>query len=130
MRLDIVAVFLFLFLIVLPIFGLYLHFMNLIFKHEMTKDAIRIQFMGFIPIRKVALKDIESIEVVNLQELPDPTVLFYAEKWPGKASEKEGILIKKRTGISRVLIMTPKKPREFVQAVNKLRGDKAAVKMT
>lgn len=90
MRSDVVVVFLFLFLLVIPTVGFYLYFMNLIFQHELTNDAIRVRLMGLFTLRKVALKDIESVEIVDLLNLPDPTVMFYAERWPGNAAGREG----------------------------------------
>lgn len=123
MTADAIVGFLFLFLLVFPAFGFYLYFMSTIYHHEVSKDAIRIRFMGFMTLRKVELTDIEAIEVVNTLELPDPTIMFYAEKWPGKHG-KEGVLIHKRTGLSRVLLMSPENPREFVESVNKIREAK------
>lgn len=127
MTIDAVFGFLFLFLLVLPAFGFSLYFMGTIFHHKIDNDAIRIRFMGLITLRKVDLNDIESIEVVNALELPDPTIMFYAEKWPGKFG-KEGVLIHKRSGLSRVLLMSPENPREFVESVNRLREEIKQVK--
>lgn len=120
MTTDAVFGFLFLLLLVLPAFGFYLYFMSAIYHHELSGNAIRVRFLGFITLRKVDLKDIESIEVVNTLELPDPTIMFHAEKWPGKLG-KEGVLIHKRSGLSRVLLMSPENPREFVESVSRMR---------
>jgi hypothetical protein len=128
MRTDEIIVILFGILMVLPFFGLYLFFMHRVYVHEITEEAIRVRLFGLLTLRKVLLKDIESIEVVQTQELPDPTVMFHAEKWPGKPFAKEGILLRKRTGVSRVLLMSPEKPREFVEAVNKFRSEKGNTK--
>jgi len=98
--------------------------MHSVYAHELTEEGIRVRLFGLVTLRRVLLQDIESIAVVQNLELPDPTVFFYAEKWPGKPFAKEGILVRKRTGVSRVLLMSPENPREFVEAVNKLRGDK------
>lgn len=73
-------------------------------------------------LRKVGLGEIETIEVVNTLKLPDPTILFYAEKWPGKFG-KEGVLVKKKSGLSRVLLMSPENPGEFVEHVNRFRKE-------
>ncbi len=129
MRADVVVVYLFLFLLVIPAIGFYLYFMNLIFQHELTNDAIRIRLMGLVTLREIALKDIASIEVVSLLNPPDPTVMFYAERWPGKAVGKEGVLIRKRSGMSRVVLMTPESPHEFVQAVHRVQTEKRAREM-
>ena len=121
MRTDEVIVVLFGILVILPLFGLYFFFMHRVYVHEVTEEAIRVRLFGLITLRKVLLKDIEAIEVVRRLELPDPTVLFHAEQWPGKPFAKEGILVRKRTGVTRALLMSPDNPEDFVQLVNKFR---------
>ena len=117
---DVVVVYIVLIFLVLPAFGFYLYFMSIIYHHEVTQDAIRIRFLGFMTLRKVGLSEIESIEVVDTLKLRDPTIFFYAEKWPGKFG-KEGVLIKKKSGLSRVLLISPENPGEFVEHVNRFR---------
>ncbi|ULA63921.1 MAG: hypothetical protein LZF86_110621 [Nitrospira sp.] len=122
MRGDEVIVVLFGIFVVLPLFGFYFFFMHRVYVHEVTKDVIRVRLFGLVTLRKVLLKEIESIEVVRRLELPDPTVLFHAEQWPGRPFAKEGILVRKRTGISRTLLMSPDNPNNFVLQVNKFRN--------
>ncbi|SPP63195.1 hypothetical protein [Nitrospira lenta] len=119
MRTDEIIVVLFGLLVILPLFGFYLHYMNRVYVHDVSGDAIRVRLFGLVTLRKVSLKDIETIEVVRRLELPDPTVMFHAEQWPGKPFAEEGILVRKRTGISRTLLMSPDNPRSFVELVNR-----------
>jgi len=121
MKMDEVIVILFGLLLVLPLFVLYLLYMNRVYMHEVTPDAIRVRLLGFMTLRKVPLAEIDSIELVATNNLPDPTVVFYAEKWPGKPFAKEGVIVKKRSGLSKVLLMSPDKPAEFIEKVNSLR---------
>lgn len=121
MRTDEIIVIAFGTLVVLPLFVFYLLHMNRIFVHEVTPTAIRVRLLGFVTLRKVPLTDIESIDLVNTTDLPDPTVMFYAEKWPGKPFAKEGVIVKKRTGLSRTLLMSPDRPAEFIEKVSRAR---------
>lgn len=107
--------------VVLPLFLCYLYSLRFIFQYRVEGDAIRIKLFGLITIRRILLNDIKAIEIApcwSFRSLP----FIYAEMWPSWVFTKTGVLVRKRTGLSRVLILTPENPFEFIASVNRLRS--------
>ena len=128
MRIDEVIVVLFFVLVVLPLFFAYLYSLRFVFKYEVDQYFFRVKLFGIITLRRVSLGDIETINIVEGWKWPDPSAFFFAERWPNQVFTKRGVLIKKRTGLSRFLFLSPENPEEFILKINTLRSIERQVK--
>jgi len=107
--------------VVLPLFLGYLYSLRFIFQYRVEGDSIRIKLFGLITIRRILLNDIKEIEIVPCWSFPS-LPFTYAEMWPSWVFTKTGVLVRKRTGLSRVLILTPENPLEFIATVKRLQS--------
>ena len=103
-----------------------LYSLRYIFRYQLRNGMLRIKMFGFLTIRRVKLNDIEETRVVPIW-LPARGFQFpqlLAEAWPSWVFTRRGVLIRKRTGISRRLLLTPEKPDDFAAELLRHQGSK------
>lgn len=106
----------------------YLYSLRYVFQYEVEKDALRIKLFGFIPVRRVRLDDVDEIALITWRETVPLSKGFrfpflIAERWPSYVFQKRGVYLRKKTGVIRFLILSPKDPQGFVR---KLRNSSAS----
>lgn len=107
--------------VVLFVLG-YLYAARYINQYEVGSRAIEIKLFGVAAVRRIQLQDIVEIQTISwTQTLPfakgfRPAFLV-AERWPSYIFSTRGVFIRKRSGISRFLVLSPQNPDEFVRKV-------------
>lgn len=106
--------------LVAGVFYLFRH----LFQYEILDHMVRIKLLGVITLRRIRLSDIEEVRLISwAQKLPFVSGFrveyLFAEHWPSYFFSRRLAFIKKRTGISRRLILFPKQPDKFVEEIRK-----------
>ena len=103
----------------LAIFMAWLYASQWIIRYQTTKEAVRIRLFGVIPLRRIKPDDIAEIRLISwtdtfpLSRNFQPEYLW-AERWPSHIFQKQFVFIRKKTGLSRVMILSPRDPQQFV----------------
>lgn len=94
-------------------------------QYVVDQDALRIQLFGILTVRRVSLNDIDDARIVAMftEMLPFSKgfrlAFLWAERWPSYMFQRRAVIIHKRTGISRLLVLTPKSPEQFVESLRR-----------
>lgn len=91
-------------------------------RYELENNSLKIRICGLITVRKIDLGQIEEIALVDWRQMTpfsrsfEPKLLF-SERWGGYRVG-HGVVLKKRSGIMRTIIISPKEPEKLVEAIN------------
>jgi hypothetical protein len=115
------GVFSLLFLWFVLMFGRPLVLVNYIIRYEVSNEAVLIKLFNLVTVRRIRLKDIENVSVIKTSPFPwgegyQLNFTFY-ERWGSILDEKK-VLIRKRRGLIRIILLTPPEPAEFVQQLS------------
>ncbi len=91
------------------------------FSHDyrLTDSSIEIVLFRQIPVRRISMRDIAEVRVVSWKEttpFSQPLSMYFAERW-GNRLWGPMVLIRKKKGLSRRLIITPKDPQAFIRLI-------------
>jgi len=105
-------------LTVLLVLG-YLYSLRYIFQYQVEGRFLRVKLFGVITLRRIHVDDIVEIQPVSLCPFGKNFRLasVWAEAWPSYVFTSTGVLIRKRSGISRRLVLTPKKPEDLIREI-------------
>lgn len=97
----------------------WLYSLRYIFQYKVENKTLRIKLFGVFTIRRIPLNEIEELKAVPvwLPSSRSPISAIFAEAWPSWVFTRTGVMIRKRTGISRRLILTPERPEEFIRQI-------------
>jgi len=95
-----------------------LYALRVIIQYRVTDDAIRIKLFGVFPVQSVQLKNVQEIRVVPVWTFGGGVLLNpFIERWPSWVFSREAILITRRRGLVRKILLSPRNPPEFLQEV-------------
>ena len=94
-----------------------LYALRVIIQYRVTDNAIRIKLFGVFPVQSVQLKNIEEIRVVPAWTFGGEVLNPFIERWPSWVFSREAILITRRRGLARKILLSPRNPSEFLQEV-------------
>lgn len=106
----------------------YLYSARHIVQYSIDRDTLRVKILGVLTVRSVPLGDIEEIYVISAwwDTLPFSRrfrlPFLFAERWPSYVFQRYGVFIRKRTGFSRYLILSPEDSKAFVLQVERRRA--------
>jgi tetratricopeptide (TPR) repeat protein len=86
---------------------------RLFFRYLIKKDALYYMFLWFIPLGKISFKNIEEIRLLN--RFAGLKYIIHWN-WRNRLIGKE-VLIRKKAGLIRTIILTPGKPAVFVEEI-------------
>ncbi len=94
----------------------YLYSLRYIIRYQVENHFLRVKLFGILTLRRIHLDDIVDIQPVSLWPFARGFRLasIWAEAWPSYVFTSTGVLIRKKSGISRRLILTPRNPDEFI----------------
>lgn len=109
-------------LIVCLLLAAYIYSLRYIFQYEVGPEVLQVKLCGVIPLRRVRLNAIEEVAVIAMADALPFSKRFrfgyiFAEHWPSHVPQKQAVFIRKRTGISRRLVLTPQNPQEFSEKI-------------
>lgn len=108
-----------------------LYLLRWVVRYEINGEAIRIKLLGIATIRQISIREIEAIMVVPLAD----SFLFrggiqkevlLGERWPSVWLVSKCVFIKKVSGLSRFIWLSPKNPEEFVETILHLKQSLAS----
>jgi hypothetical protein len=112
------------------LFGLYIYCLRFIFQFSIEGDKVIVSLFGVVPVRRVLIADIEKAEVISWKNLLPGYALkreyLFGERWPGYVTGR-GLAIKKRTGLSRFIVITPEDPERMLHVINEERRRTASL---
>lgn len=100
-------------------------------KYRIDDKAVRILFFGVLSMKSVALKDIREVKRLSPKELYCDTFvlrspeMFFAQRW-GNRFWGEGVLISKKAGLFKNVLLTPDDVGTFVQTIQERTGTSPA----
>jgi hypothetical protein len=96
-----------------------------IIQYDLGHEKLRIKLFGLLTVRKIRLADIAEVRLVSCQGAGSllagfrPQFLF-AERWPSYGLlGSGGVYIKKRAGLSRRIVLSPRNPEEFLREITR-----------
>jgi len=97
----------------------YLYALRYIVQYRSDNTYLRIKLFGVIPVRRIRIQDIVEIQPLSLSPFRRDfrAAPIWAETWPSYIFTRTGVMIRKRSGFSRRLILTPRDPDEFMRAL-------------
>lgn len=109
-------------LIVCLLLALYIYSFRRIFQYEIGPDSLQVKLFGVVPLRRVKLKDIDEVTIISSTDALPFSRKFrlgfiFAEHWPSYVPQNRAVFIRKRTGISRRLVLTPQNAQEFSEKI-------------
>ena len=94
-----------------------------IVRYTVGKETLRIELFGLFPVRRIKLEDIVEVKIISawIDTLPFSKEFrlpfLIAERWPSYVFQKKGVFVRKKTGVSRFLILSPENPEEFTNKI-------------
>jgi len=83
-------------------------------RYHITATRLKVTWLG-LPVRWIRLDSIKHIGI---------RPVFWAERWPNVLSDKGRILaIRRRAGLFKTLLITPKHPFQFKASLEQARGN-------
>ncbi len=97
-----------------------LYLLRFIFQYQVEQHAILVKLFGRKVLRQIPIDAIEEIKVMPAWSSEGFHFRFYfVEKWPSFVFTKNVVLIRKRQGFGREVILYPQKPFEFVEQIKR-----------
>lgn len=110
-------------LVVLGLLAAYLYSFRYVLVFEFTDEAVRVKLFGRIVVRTIPVRAIDEIAIVSTSSaFPFSRdlrlgALFFGEHWAGYVPRRRAVRLHKRTGLSRWILLTPRDPAAFRDAV-------------
>jgi hypothetical protein len=98
-------------------FGLLRVLMPLGIRYELAAEGIEVHFLGNVAVWKIKYHSVDSLKKVHFPTSAmwaiDPTVLRLGNRFIG-----DGVLIRRKSGLLRKIVITSESPDEFVMSVS------------
>ena len=102
----------------------WLYALRFIIQYRVSDDSIRIKLFGVLPVQSIPLKNIQEIRVVPVWTFGGGGLINpFIERWPSWVFSREGVLITRRRGLVRKILLSPRSPSEFLQEVQLKRNN-------
>jgi hypothetical protein len=91
--------------------------------YKITSHAIEVILCGVVPLKRIPIADITSVEMVPFKDLnPLVNVRFILAVRLGNRLFGKGVLVTQKSGLFRRSVLTPDNPDEFVRCVTEKIG--------
>jgi hypothetical protein len=99
----------------------YLYSLRFIIQYAVTSQALQIRVLGRITVRRIGLSDIREVRILHWWPPSMAVILetIAAETWPSQIFTKRGVLVRRKTGLSRRLVLSPKDPENFIKVLTR-----------
>ena len=104
-------------IVTIPVLLLFLHlFMRYVYNYDVEGDRVRVVLLRFIPVMTIKIANIGEIEERSPVELwkLTPVLKFGNRLWG------DCVLIQKKRGLVRSVVITPDNAHEFVERVKEI----------
>lgn len=93
-----------------------------VIQYRVNPDAVRVTLFGRWTVRKIPIEQIVEVSVLSYRNVVPFTKkfrpsLFLAERWASVVPQKQAVLIRRRSGLSRLFVLTPRNPEAFRQEI-------------
>jgi hypothetical protein len=105
---------------------IYVHCFRYLIQYSWENDVLRIKLFGVLTVRKFSISDIDGATLVDWKQMIpftnsfNPRLLF-SERWGGYRIGR-GIAIRKKAGMIRTVIISPKEPEKLVELINEAKA--------
>jgi len=105
---------------VLLLLTAYLYSLRYIFQYKISDGILRVELFGRVPLRRVRLEDIQEARIISPWPFSEHFSIdtLFAEAWPSRVFIRKGVLIRKKRGLSRRLVLTPQDPTKFIDVIS------------
>lgn len=96
-----------------------------IIQYDLGHEKLRIKLFGLLTVRKIMLADIAEVRLVPRQGAGSLLEGFrpefqFAERWPSYGLlGSGGVYIRKRAGLSRRIVLSPRGSEEFLREITR-----------
>ena len=110
------------FVVLVLVFG-YLCGLRYLVQYQVTGTHLKIKLLGVFSVRNIRLDSIVEARTIDgwkdtlpfSKEFRLPFLI--AERWPSYVFQMRGVFIRRRTGIVRYFILSPRNPEELVEQI-------------
>jgi hypothetical protein len=101
----------------------------LVFKYRFTDAGFETRAFRVIPIVRIPFASIIEVRIVNAREIwfPSSLEMFNAARAGNRLFVRRAVVIRRATGLRRLVVVTPSNPGAFVQHIEAHLGSGAAI---
>lgn len=101
----------------------YLFMLRYLIQYEISAAHLKIKLCGFLPVRSIELDSIVEVQTIAGWNDTFPfsrnfrIAFLIAERWPSYVFQKQGLFVRRRAGIVRYFILSPRNPEELSEHI-------------